>query len=721
MTAESGSASSAQGSEVEALPVPHDVYALSPAGFAARGVEALPVTGASTVEALPVGKPLCGGNETASGSASSDSGVDGAMCGVGKTGSGSASSAAEIGDASEQRMPLAQLMEHSRAAVVSERERDSASERDSEGTSGDGAGKVLGNERSAEGLAARLGVTFSRRRLVLSTPPPAPGMPWGEQRLPLYISTLPPVPQKIQEKKSGILLSFVPSTEAELIECLQDPMWRVCSGQLYKIMIKSPVEGEDSTVLPFIPNRAQKRLMGRLWHRNIILKARQLGFTTLVCIMWLDHALFNHDQRCGIVAQDASAAEGFFRDKVKFAYENLPPSVRAARPLKKDSSDELLFEHNNSSIRVATSMRSGTIHRLHISEYGKICAKYPDKATEVSTGTLPAVPVDGIVIIESTAEGQDGDFFKKTQIAIANAQIGKTLTQKDFRFHFFAWWQDPTYRIETLVPMSEKDREYFDRTQIEAGTVFDQEQRNWYVSTRDADFSGDPEKMWQEYPSTAKEAFQISTEGTYYATQLAAARKAGRIGRVPYLPNIPVDTFWDIGNTDGTAIWFMQRLGYENRFIDFDEGWGEPYGYFTQRMQSKGFTWGTHYLPHDAEHARQGATSNQSPKEMLEDLMPGADFECVPRVASLIDGIQATRNLFASSWFDEEKTMLGIAHLVAYRKTWDKSKGGWKMGVPSKVEGHSEAADAYRQRAQMDMPPPKSEDRQKPRGNWKTA
>ena len=103
-------------------------------------------------------------------------------------------------------------------------------------------------------------------------------------------------------------------------------------------------------------------------------KARQLGFTTLVCIVF-DTALFSENMRCGIIAQDREAAEVIFRDKVKFAYENLPEELKAAMPLARDSASELLFAHNNSSIRVATSMRSGTIHRLHISEFGKICAE----------------------------------------------------------------------------------------------------------------------------------------------------------------------------------------------------------------------------------------------------------------------------------------------------------------------------------------------------------
>ena len=69
---------------------------------------------------------------------------------------------------------------------------------------------------------------------------------------------------------------------------------------------------------------------------------------------------------------------------------------------EKDAADELLFAHNNSSIRVGDlhAIRA-MIHRLHVSEFGKICAKPHDKAQEVITGSIPAVPTNGIVIPES--------------------------------------------------------------------------------------------------------------------------------------------------------------------------------------------------------------------------------------------------------------------------------------------------------------------------------
>src|SRR3546814_557580 len=256
-------------------------------------------------------------------------------------------------------------------------------------------------------------------------------------------------------------------------------------------------------------------------------------------------------------------------------------------PLARDSANELLFAHNNSSIRVVTSSRACTIHRLHVSEFGKICAKFPDKSHEVVTGSLPAVPLDGIAIIESTAEGQDGEFYKMTQRAIGLADAKAKLSPRDYRFHFFPWWQEPGYRIDIGdVPMSAKDDEYFEQVEAETGTTLEPAQRRWYVATREADFSGSEEKMWQEYPSTPKEAFQVSTEGKYYAVQMTAARKAGRIGRVPMVDGVEVNSFWDIGNSDGTAVWFHKQVGLEHRFFKFIEGWGEPYSFYTKQMQA---------------------------------------------------------------------------------------------------------------------------------------
>jgi hypothetical protein len=74
--------------------------------------------------------------------------------------------------------------------------------------------------------------------------------------------------EKSTAQKVGINPSFIPTTEGEMTMCLADPLWRTCSGQLYVIMTKTP-GGEDNSVLPFIPNRAARRLMARLNKRMV--------------------------------------------------------------------------------------------------------------------------------------------------------------------------------------------------------------------------------------------------------------------------------------------------------------------------------------------------------------------------------------------------------------------------------------------------------------------
>lgn len=490
----------------------------------------------------------------------------------------------------------------------------------------------------------------------------------------------------------------VPKTEAEYAAFLKDRDARLYSGHIYKIITKSADASTGVSVTKFIPNSAQRDLMRSLWHRSIILKSRQLGFSTLVAILWLDHALFNSNQRCGIIAQDRETAENIFRDKVKFAYDNLPEQLREAMPLARDSASELLFAHNNSSLRVATSMRGSTIHRLHVSEFAKICRRHPDKAEEVVTGSLPAVPLDGIAVIESTAEGQGGAFYEMVKRAQALQQQGVKLTPRDWRLHFYPWQVAPDYKLDPEgVVITAKDNEYFDRVEGETGQKLSLQQRAWYVATRGADFAGDPEKMLREFPSTVSEPFLQSAEGTYYANQLAAARRDGRIGRVPHVSNVPVNTCWDIGHRDGTAIWFHQKIGAEHRFIAFDEAWGEPYKYFIQRMQSRGWIWGTHFLPHDAEHKRQLGARIMSPREMLEEIAPGWRFEIVPRVDDVLHGIERTRAMFSQFWFDEAGCREGLAHLSLYRKDWNDRLGVWSDKPLH--DSASESADALRQLA----------------------
>lgn len=483
---------------------------------------------------------------------------------------------------------------------------------------------------------------------------------------------------------------------------LDNPVWRI--NHLYKIIIKGNDDEEDEgLVIQFKMNRAQRRLVVRLHNRNLILKARQMGFSTLVCIVWLDTALFSKSPiRCGIVAQDREAAESLFRGKILYAYDNLPEPLRAVMPVTKRTASEIEFGHNGSSIRVATSMRSGTIHRLHVSELGKICAKYPDKAKEVVTGSIPAVPTSGILIIESTAEGQEGAFYEMSERARALHESGAKLSPKDYRFHFFPWWEAPEYVLPAgSVSFSPVMLRYFTTIEGKIGRKLREEQRAWYAATVEADFSGDQSLMWQEYPSFPEEAFQVSTEGCYYAEQLSAARKAGRIIKgLPILP-VPVNTFWDLGRGDMTTVWCHQFATMQDRFLYYYENSGEDLIHYVTELQrwaaENRVTFGVHYLPHEADYKRLGKDpdTNQTLKEMFEELWPGQRFEIVSRISNLQAGITATRQAFPSAHFDEEGCAVGLKRVGNYRKKWNKTTGCWSDQEQSDDNAHG--ADALRQ------------------------
>lgn len=507
---------------------------------------------------------------------------------------------------------------------------------------------------------------------------------------------------------------FIPQTEAELIWALSSWEWRIFSGLLYKITTKGDdaPDDEPEIAVPFRPNTAQRMLLANLHNRNTILKARQMGFSTLIEIMALDHALFNRDQEVVVIAHTKDAATKLYRKKVCFAYDNLPEIVRAQVPLVERSQTQMVFA-NGSSIEVTSSARGGTPHFLHISEMGKIAAKYPDKAIEITTGSLQGVPKSGLVFIESTAEGQSGAFYDNSQRAQRRTEAGEILAATDFRFHFFAWWMMPEYRLtpeeSKRVKISSKEHEYFDTIEGTMDTSIDLAQRAWYVSKRDNDFATTPDLMWREYPSTPAECWQASNEGKYYAVPLAIARKEGRIGRVPILRHVPCNTWWDLGASDSTAIWVHQRVGLEDRFIHYTEASGAGYLHFVNWLESLGLIWGKHYLPHDAEQKRQAnqfAPSDfalTSPAMILRQMRPSWTFQIVPRVQNIQHGIDQTRNAMQAAWFDAEGCKEGLAHLEAYQREWNTRLQCWHDHP--RHDEHSHGADAFRQWGQGYTPP----------------
>lgn len=193
-----------------------------------------------------------------------------------------------------------------------------------------------------------------------------------------------------------------------------------------------------------------------------------------------------------------------------------------------------------------------------------------------------------------------------------------------------------------------------------------------------------------EYAQEYECSFEASVKGAIYAGELSAARTSGRVTGVPVDPVLPVDTDWDLGVGDSTAIWFSQSLrGGEVRIVDYYEAEGEGLPHYVAALKAKGYTYGTHWAPHDIR-VKEFA-NGRSRLEAAQSL--GIAFQVAPNVP-LEDGIHAARMLFPRCWFDERRCHAGLEALQHYRRDYNQRLNEFK---PTPVhDWASHGADAFR-------------------------
>lgn len=461
---------------------------------------------------------------------------------------------------------------------------------------------------------------------------------------------------------------------------LSDRDWRL--NNLYWIKDK---EGRK---VKFKLNWAQKHFHNNFWYFNVILKARQLGFTTYTMILFLDECLFNSNRSAGVIAHTKVDASDIFQNKVKFAYDNLPDWLKSNITADSNSSNKLIF-NNGSSFTVGTSLRSGTYQMLLVSEYGKVSAKYPEKAKEIKTGALNTVEVGQKIVVESTAEGKTGEFFDLCETARHLKEQGKPLTRLQPRFHFYPWFNNPDYRLtdeETaLTAVPKETLEYLSK--IKGLT---QNQIAWYAAKE----SIMGEEMRREYPSNPEEAFEGSLEGAYYTREMQLVRNKGLIACYDYDPRFPVRTFWDLGGgADQFSIWFHQFIKNRHIMIDYHESNNQGWDYYQKLFTSLGYNYLEHYLPHDGTTriiGREVMTSKQ-----LAEQVGIKPIKLVKRTKSVhMDVMNKCRPILPNVAFDEKHCALGISRLDSYRRKWDRINSQW-------LEEHqhddaSHGADSFR-------------------------
>ena len=438
--------------------------------------------------------------------------------------------------------------------------------------------------------------------------------------------------------------------------------WRL--SHLYYIQPKSGPR------ILFKPNWAQRLLLKSMWFMMLILKGRQFGITTFFAILYLDMCLFNSDTTAGVIAHDQKSQYEIFDKIIRFAWDNLPTELHNQLKGRHESGSKISFA-NGSSIQV-TLGRSSTVQFLHVSEFGKICAQSPSKAREIVTGAFEAVGAGQYITVESTAEGQSGYFYDFVQEAIRRQESGQTeLLETQFKFFFLEWWRHPEYTIERweMVLITKEMQEHFKTLEDNHGIFLTDGQKAWYSEK----WRRHGEDVFREYPSTQEEAFLQSVQGSYLKRQMSFLRKKGQITIVPHQPGVPVNTGWDLGVGDEMVIVYHQQVAMQHRIIGVFHDSGEGLDYYVKEMQSNGWVWGEHYIPHDGGHDRLGVEV-----ETVQSMLNGlglSNVTVVPRIREKSVAIEITRKFLPTVWIDHKECEWLIDCLDNFQKEWDEQNG----------------------------------------------
>jgi len=462
------------------------------------------------------------------------------------------------------------------------------------------------------------------------------------------------------------------SDEDALINYYPSKLWRLTSG-IYKI------ESKEGDLIPFAPNFAQHYVYAHyLKHpRMIILKSRQQGISTFWLMFFFDEALVQDNMKFGLMAQGLKEAKTL-KERIVRAWEHFPTELKEFLGIgvTKQNHDEFSLT-NDSKIYIATSFRSGTLQGLHISEFGMIAAKTPEKAKETKTGSMQAIRGGLPVILESTAMGRSNMFYDEWMKAVGHTG---NLAPKDFQPVFLSWADDPDCRIDIPQIIDSEAETYFKEGCIEyelyTGKKLElsNEQKWWWIAQL-REFNGDREMMGQEYPLFPEEAFMATKDGSYWSKLYRAEVVArGRLVEGLYEANLPVDVAVDLGMNDMMVLVFFQTFNNELRVIDEYHNSGEGILHYVNKMREKGYKYRSVYLPHDAVVKELG--TGKSRYSIFREM--GVPVRLLPRTRNVQNDIELVRKAIPYMWFDAAKTKYLQTAMDAYSREWDDRLGVFK-------------------------------------------
>ncbi len=307
-----------------------------------------------------------------------------------------------------------------------------------------------------------------------------------------------------------------------------------------------------------------------------------------------------------------------------------------------------------------------------MSEFGKTCARSPQKAEEVITGTLQAVAPEGRIIIESTGEGNEG--FYAEMVNQAHLRGNTDLSPLEYKLFFYPWMDEPQYQETSKVSYDVDLTDYFDKIERETGRKITQLQRNWYALQKKTPLG---DKIKQEFPSTVSEAFLASSDAFYFAQAIAKAYQDGRcLSSSPYDALVPLYVAMDIGVNDLTVIIFFQIAHGEVRIIDYYEDKDKDVDFYAKfLLQDKKYLYNAIFLPHDSTRRNPLDVCNTYERDFKRLFAnTGTRFHVLKKMDKQLS-ISHAKIMINRSVFNVNRVKPLIDQMSKYRKTWHEPTG----------------------------------------------
>ena len=195
-----------------------------------------------------------------------------------------------------------------------------------------------------------------------------------------------------------------------------------------------------------------------------------------------------------------------------------------------------------------------------------------------------------------------------------------------------------------------------------------------------------------QYDSEFECSFDAAIIGAYYGQEMRLAQDEGRIRELRFDPDADVFSAWDLGYRDDTAIWFYQIVRGEIHVMDYYAVSGASIEEIANVVNSKGYRYTKHFLPHDAR-AKTLASGGKSILEQLANHLGGISKLAIVPDIGVQDGIQAVRMILPRCYFDpicEE----GIEALRQYQREYDEDKKTFRQ--TPRHDWTSHPSDAFR-------------------------